>query len=66
MQCESHDAEIENMEGAALFAMTEVMGLRAVEVRAISNRVGDSFDKWAVDEAVEALARELKRLEDEK
>lgn len=66
MQCEKHDAEIENMEGAALFAMAEVMGLRAVEVRAISNRVGDSFDKWAVDEAVEALARELKRLEDDK
>jgi nucleoside phosphorylase len=66
MQCESHDAEIEKMEGAALFAMAEVMGLRAVELRAISNRVGDSFDKWAVDEAVEALARELKRLEDDK
>ena len=54
------------MEGAALFAMAESLGLRAVEVRAISNRVGDSFDKWSVDEAVEALARELKRLEDEK
>ena len=66
MQCVSHGAEIENMEGAALFAMAESLGLRAVEVRAISNRVGDSFDKWSVDEAVEALARELKRLEDEK
>lgn len=66
MQSDAHDAEIENMEGAALFAMAEVMGWRAVEVRAISNRVGDSFGKWAVDEAVEALARELKRLEDEK
>ena len=66
MQSESHDADIENMEGAALFAMAEVMGFRAVEVRAISNRVGDSFDKWAVDEAVTALAKELKKLEDEK
>ena len=66
MQRVSHGAEIENMEGAALFAMAESLGLRAVEVRAISNRVGDSFDKWSVDEAVEALARELKRLEDEK
>jgi nucleoside phosphorylase len=54
------------MEGAALFAMAEVMGFRAVEVRAISNRVGDSFDKWAVDEAVTVLAKELKKLEDEK
>lgn len=66
MQSESHGADIENMEGAALFAMAEVMGFRAVEVRAISNRVGDSFDKWAVDEAVTALAKELKKLEDEK
>ena len=63
---ESCGADIENMEGAALFAMAESLGLSAVEVRAISNRVGDSFDKWSVDEAVEALARELKRLEDEK
>ena len=65
MQRVSHGAEIENMEGAALFALAEVTGFRAVEVRAISNRVGESFDKWSVDEAVEALARELKRLEDE-
>lgn len=59
-------ADIENMEGAALFAMAEVVGFRAVEVRAVSNRVGESFDKWAVDEAVTALAKELKKLEDEK
>jgi chromosome segregation and condensation protein ScpB len=66
MQSLSHGAEIENMEGAVLMAMAETMGYRAVEVRAISNRVGDSFDKWAVDEAVMALAKELKKLEDEK
>ena len=66
MQSSSCVADIENMEGAALFAMAEALGFRAVEVRAISNRVGESFDKWSVDEAVEALARELKRLEDEK
>ena len=66
MQSSSRGADIENMEGAALFAMAEVLGYRAVEVRAISNRVGDSFDKWAVDEAVTALAIELKLLEDEK
>ena len=66
MQSLSHGAEIENMEGAVLMAMAETMGYRAVEVRAISNRVGDSFDKWAVDEAVMALAKELKMLEDEK
>ena len=49
-----------------LFAMSEVIGFRAVEIRAISNIVGDSFDKWAVDEAVMALAVELKKFDDEK
>jgi uridine phosphorylase len=63
MQGVSHGADIENMEGASLFAMSEAIGFRAVEVRAISNRVGDSFDKWAVDEAVTALANELKKIE---
>lgn len=66
MQRVSQGAEVENMEGAALFAMAEAMGFRAVEVRAISNRVGEPFEKWAVDEAVTALAKELKLLEDEK
>lgn len=66
MQRVSQGAEVENMEGAALFAMAEALGFRAVEVRAISNRVGEPFEKWAVDEAVVALANELKRLEDEK
>jgi nucleoside phosphorylase len=66
MQSESHGAEIENMEGAALFAMSEAMGFRAVEVRAISNRVGESFDKWHLDDAIVALAAELKRINDAK
>ena len=66
MQSESCGVDIENMEGAALFAMAEVLGFRAVEVRAISNRVGEPFEKWTVDEAVTALAKELKKLEDEK
>lgn len=66
MQRVSQGAEVENMEGAALFAMAEAMDFRAVEVRAISNRVGEPFEKWAVDEAVTALAKELKLLEDEK
>jgi nucleoside phosphorylase len=66
MQSVSHGADIENMEGAALFAMADVIGFRAVEVRAISNRVGEPFEKWAVDEAVTALTKELKLFEDEK
>lgn len=66
MQRYSHGADIENMEGATLFAMAQKMGFRAVELRAISNHVGDSFDKWTVDEAVVALAEELKKLNDDK
>ncbi len=64
MGVEAEGADIENMEGAALFAMSEVIGFRAVEVRAISNRVGESFDKWRLDDAISALARELKRIND--
>lgn len=56
-------ASIENMEGAALFAIAEVMGFRAVEIRAISNCVGENFDMWRLDEALEALANELKKIE---
>lgn len=66
MQSESHGADVENMEGAALFAMSEVMGFRAVEVRVISNRVGESFDEWHLDDAIVALAAELKRINDAK
>lgn len=64
MQSVSHGAEIENMEGAALFAMAEAVGFRAVEIRAISNRVGESFDEWHLDDAIAALAAELKRIYD--
>ena len=66
MGVEAEGADIENMEGAALFAMSEAIGFRAVEVRAISNRVGESFDKWHLDDAVAALAAELKRMNDAK
>ena len=57
-------AEIENMEGATLFAMAEVMGFEACEVRAISNRVGEPFELWRTEEAVEALARALITIDD--
>lgn len=56
-------AEIENMEGAALFAIAEEMGLCVVQIRAISNRVGESFEMWHIDEALEALASALKKIE---
>ena len=59
MGCAAKGADIENMEGATLFAMAEHLGFRAVEIRAVSNRVGEPFASWRVAEAVEALADEL-------
>ncbi len=55
--------EIENMEGAALFALAEAMGIRVAEIRAVSNRVGEPFAEWRVEEAIEALADVLSKLE---
>ncbi|MBQ2364758.1 MAG: hypothetical protein II288_04230 [Alistipes sp.] len=56
------DAQVENMEGAALFAMAEALGFRAVEIRAISNMVADEFVAWNIDLATSNLAEELLRL----
>ena len=56
-------ADIENMEGAALFAMAEVMGLCVMQIRAISNRVGEEFERWHINEALEALTEALKKIE---
>ena len=56
-------AEIENMEGASLFAMADAMGLKVMQIRAISNRVGESFEQWCVNEALEALVAALKKIE---
>ena len=36
-------AEVENMEGAAFFAVAAALGVPAAEVRAVSNRVGEPF-----------------------
>ncbi|MBR5819405.1 MAG: hypothetical protein IKY50_05310 [Alistipes sp.] len=55
-------AEVENMEGAALFALARECGFRAVEIRAISNRVGESFEKWHLSEALDALTQTLQTL----
>ena len=53
---EAAGADIENMEGAALFAMAEVANIGVTQIRGISNRVGEPFERWRFREAVEALA----------
>lgn len=51
---------IEQMEGAAVAAVAEAFGVEYVHLRAISNRVSDSRERWRIDEAIEALAQSLK------
>ena len=63
MATEPATADIENMEGAALFAMAARLGVRCAEIRAVSNCVGEPFEKWRVQEALEALARTLMSIE---
>ncbi|MFI3302478.1 MAG: hypothetical protein SNH35_02510 [Rikenellaceae bacterium] len=55
----SSTANIENMEGAALFAICAALGVKCAEVRAISNSVGAPFDEWKIEEALEALTAKL-------
>ena len=48
-------AEIENMEGAALFAMAQAENIRCGEIRAISNYVGEKRSEWDIPLALERL-----------
>lgn len=48
-------AEIENMEGAALFALAQAEGVRCGEIRAISNYVGEKRRDWNIELALERL-----------
>ncbi len=51
--------QIENMEGAALFAICERLGINCLEIRAISNQVGAPFEQWSISEALEALTEAI-------
>lgn len=48
-------AEVENMEGAALFALAEAEGVQCGEIRAISNYVGEERSEWNITLALERL-----------
>lgn len=62
---ESAVAELENMEGAALFALCSVTGIRCAQIRAVSNRVGDDFANWNIALALDNLTKYLKHTFDE-
>ena len=56
-------AEIENMEGAALFAMAQAEGVRCGEIRAISNYVGEERSEWNIELALEQLTEIILNLD---
>ena len=59
----ANGAEIENMEGAALFALAEAEGVRCGEIRAISNYVGEERGEWNIELALENLAETIANLD---
>lgn len=59
-------AEIENMEGAALFAMAQAEGVRCGEIRAISNYVGEERSEWDIPLALDNLTDTIINLNLEK
>lgn len=54
--------EVENMEGAAFFAVCEALGVACCQVRAVSNYVGEPFDGWAVEQAIGNLTEKLTQI----
>lgn len=56
------EASIENMEGAAFMAVCGAAAVACAEIRAVSNRVGEPFDRWRFDEAAERLAEALTKI----
>ena len=59
---ESCGADVENMEGASFMALCAVHSRRGVQIRAISNVVGEPFEQWRLSEAIEALALIVKEI----
>lgn len=55
-------AQIENMEGAAVFALCAAHGVPCAEIRAISNYTTDSREDWNIPVALAALVKTVNRL----
>lgn len=56
---ETQDVEIENMEGVGFFYACRMEGIPFLELRTISNRVGEPFERWEVPLAVKNLSASL-------
>ena len=59
---EASGAQVENMEGAALFAICADRGVRCAQIRAISNYTTDSREQWDIPAALTALTETIDRL----
>ena len=59
---EDMGAQVENMEGAAVFAVCAAYGVLCAEIRAISNYTTDSREQWNIPAALEALVNAVNRL----
>ena len=56
------ECQVEAMEGFGVLRACELAGVPAVEVRAISNRIGDARSDWRLDEGLATLGNALPRL----
>lgn len=56
------EADIENMEGAGFFAMCQKFDIPAMEIRTISNKVGESVSSKNIEIATTRLAIELEKV----
>lgn len=54
---EAAGAQVENMEGAAVFALCNKFGVPCGQIRAISNYVDDARELWDIPTALEALTK---------
>lgn len=52
-------ADVENMEGASFMALCAAHSRRGVQIRAISNIVGEPFETWRLSEALDNLTKYL-------
>jgi nucleoside phosphorylase len=60
---EADGADIENMEGAALFALAQAEGVKCGEIRAISNYVGEERNDWNIELALDNLTETILNLD---
>lgn len=58
----SKGCDVESMEGASVAAICEELSIPFSQIRAISNRVGESSDRWQIDPAINALTDELSEI----